>query len=193
MTFSYLIDHTFKGITLEFYLRHLRNMCFLPILFFVLPALWLLYKHGADIRLEDLPEPFIGNAVFLLGSWLLYPYSRCAYFLIFESILPLKFLEAIVTMLSLGIFALVSALFCFAFAFVGGPLGLILLFFKTRQIEKHQLMDQIAHRFEEEVAPPLPSVSEEMAKWSALYREGKISKDEYFKVAESLREIKDSK
>ena len=131
MTFSYLIDHTFKGITLEFYLRHLRNMCFLPIMFFVLPALWLLYKHGADIRLEDLPEPFIGNAVFLLGSWLLYPYSRCAYFLIFESILPLKFLEAIFTILILGILALVSALFCFALAFVGASLGLILFFNTT--------------------------------------------------------------
>ena len=121
-----------------------------------------------------------------MGSWLLYPYSRCAYFLIFESIQPLKFLEAIVTMLSLGIFALVSALFCFAFAFVGGPLGLILLFFKTRQIEKHQLMEQFAHSFEKEAAPPLPTVEEELAKWSALYREGKISKEEYFRIADSL-------
>ena len=193
MSLSYIIDHTFKGITLEFYLEHLRKTCIIPIFFLVIPL--VLYSFVYFINhfslppfpaWDEIPVNFIKAFVYIGGSWLLYPYSRCAYFLIFDSITPLKFLEAIVTLLSLGLFALVSALFCFAFAFVGGPLGLILLFFKTRQIEKHQLMDQIAHRFEEEVAPPLPSVSEEMAKWSALYREGKISKEEYFRIADSL-------
>ena len=47
-------------------------------------------------------------------------------------------------------------------------------------------MEQFAHSFEKEAAPPLPTVEEELAKWSALYREGKISKEEYFRIADSL-------
>lgn len=198
MTLSYIIDHTFKGITLEFYLEHLRKTCIIPIFFLVMPLVLSAFAYFmSHLSLppipdfDEIPVNVIKIFVYIGGSWLLYPYSRCAYFLIFDSIPPLKFLEALVTLLTLGLFALASALFCFAFAFIGGPLGLILLFFKTRQIEKHQLMDQIAHRFEEEVAPPLPTVDEEVAKWSALYREGKISKEEYFKIAGSLRGIKD--
>ena len=192
MTFSYFINHSFKGITSEFYLEHLRKTCIIPIFFLGLPLVAYVFSYFVGHMelpeipsFDEIPKSYIKMFVYIFGSWLLYPYSRYAYFAIFDSIKPLKFIEALATMLTLGIYALVSALFCFAVAFIGGPLGLFIIFMQLRKIEKQQLLEQRAQEFNS-VIPPLPTVEEELAKWSVLYREGKISKEEYFKIADSL-------
>ena len=191
--FSYLIDHTFKGLTSEFYFGNLRQTCIIPIIFLSVPWAGAFLEYGTDLRFEHIHINLILWTIYFFGSWLLYPYSRFAYFSILDSIPPLKFIESLVTMLTLRLFTLVSILFCYAVAFVFAPIGLLFIFVQTRRLDKQHLQEQQTQEFVSTMQssiPPLPTVQEELAKWSALYREGKVSKEEYFKIVDSFKDLK---
>ena len=181
MTFSYLINRTVKGLNKEFYLHHFWCICFAPL--FILYFSWwdgtsfLSFKD--EITQKSLYQSFV--AVVLL---VLYPYARFAYLSILEYT-GLYTIANFLTAVTIGIFNLVSMVLCYSFGLFIAPIGFLCIFLIIRSREKKQEKEAQLQQFNQDI-PPLPTVEEELAKWSALYREGKISKEEYFRIADSL-------
>lgn len=116
--------------------------------------------------------------------WVLYPYARFAYLSILEYT-GLYTIANFLTAVTIGIFNLVSMVLCYSFGLFIAPIGFLCIFLIIRSREKKQEKEAQLQQFNQDI-PPLPTVEEELAKWSALYREGKISKEEYFRIADSL-------
>lgn len=128
-------NYVLKGLNPSYYFRNFILIAWCPLL-----LLYLLFRNRISGE-ADLPSDFNMTTVWLTGvflvvSWLLYPYARFVYesvvsFIVGQNVF---FVNAALMLIT----KLITMLICYYFAILISPLGFIYLYIHFSRLEKQQ-------------------------------------------------------